>query len=97
VDVAYVGTLGPPPAGKKESELHPSGTTLQPAAQDPSNPGNVLATQYLRPYIGYNDILFYNYDSNSSYHSLQPLCGARLARDCRRPVVDVVKSDGLRR
>jgi len=49
VDVAYVGTLGRHLLERKNLNSIPAGTTLQPAAQDPSNPGNVLATQYLRP------------------------------------------------
>ncbi len=32
---------------------------------------NALAVDYLRPYQGYSDITYYNFDANSSYKSLQ--------------------------
>jgi hypothetical protein len=80
LDAAYVGTLGRHLLERQNLNSIPAGTTLQPSAQDPSNPGSVLPTQYLRPYLGYNDIFFYNYDSNSSYHSLQVSADRRFSR-----------------
>jgi hypothetical protein len=40
----------------------------------------VIATQYLRPYLGYGDVLYYEYGSNSSYHSLQVMLNRRMKR-----------------
>ena len=77
LDVAYVGTLGRHLLERRNINSVALGTTLLPAAQDPSNPGNPLATQYLRPYLGYGDIQLYGYDSNSSYHSMQTTLNRR--------------------
>ena len=40
----------------------------------------MIATQYLRPYLGYGDILYYEYGYNSSYHSLQVTANRRMKR-----------------
>jgi hypothetical protein len=80
VDAAYVGTLARHLLERKNLNSIPLGTTLQPSAQDPSNPGSPLASQYLRPYPGYGDIQYYNYDANSSYHSLQITVNRRFTK-----------------
>jgi len=55
-----------------------------------------LAAQYLRPYLGYGDIQYYNYDANSSYHSLQVTVNRPPGEEgARRRSVDVVENDGL--
>ncbi|MBI3209867.1 MAG: carboxypeptidase regulatory-like domain-containing protein [Candidatus Solibacter usitatus] len=71
VDVAYVGTLGRHLLERKDLNSIAVGTTYQAAALDPTNNNAALPTQLLRPFPGYGNIQFYNYDSNSSYHSLQ--------------------------
>ena len=80
VDAAYVGTLGRHLLAQENLNAIAAGTTYQPWAQDPSNPGNALASQYLRPYLGYGDILYYDYVANSSYHSLQAMLNRRFSR-----------------
>ena len=80
VDVAYVATLGRHLLAQENLNSIAAGTTYQPWAQDPSNPGNALASQYLRRYPGYADILYYDYVSNSSYHSLQVSVNRRFKR-----------------
>ncbi len=80
LDVAYVATLGRHLLARKNINSVATGTLQLESAQDPSNPGNPLATQYLRPYLGYGDIQFYNYDSNSSYHSLQVTLNRRFRK-----------------
>jgi hypothetical protein len=80
VDAAYVGTLARHLLERKNLNSIPLGTTLQPSAQDPSNPGSPLASQYLRPYPGYGDIQYYNYDANSSYHSRQVTVNRRFTK-----------------
>ncbi len=77
LDVSYVGTLGRHLLAQQNLNSIGAGTTYQPWAQDPSNPGNALASQYLRPYPGYGDILYYDYIANSSYHSLQAMVNRR--------------------
>jgi hypothetical protein len=80
IDAAYVGTLARHLLERKNLNSIPLGTTLQPSAQDPSNPGSPLASQYLRPFPGYGDIQYYNYDANSSYHSLQVTVNRRFTK-----------------
>src|SRR5262249_37971653 len=80
VDAAYVATLGRHLLDRKNLSSIPLARTLQPTALDPSNPGNPLPSQYLRPYLGYGDIQSYNYDSNPSYPSLQVTANRRFKR-----------------
>jgi hypothetical protein len=87
VDVAYVGALSRHLLERKNLNSIALGTTYLASAQDPSNPGSVLASQYLRPYIGYGDILYYRYDANSSYHSMQVQVNRRFARGLSGAVV----------
>lgn len=70
-DVAYVGALGRHLMQQRNLNAIPLGTDFQPWAMDPSNPGRPLPAAFLRPYVGYNDLLYYTNDGNSSYHSLQ--------------------------
>jgi hypothetical protein len=80
LDAAYVGTLGRHLLAQENLNAIAAGTTQQPWAQDPSNPGNAIASQYLRPYLGYGDALFYDYVANSSYHSLQVILNRRFMK-----------------
>jgi hypothetical protein len=77
VDASYVAALGRHLMERHNINSVPLGTTLQPWAIDPSNAPNPLATNALRPYPGYGTIEWYNYDTNSSYHSLQVLVQRR--------------------
>jgi hypothetical protein len=81
VDASYVGTLGRHLLAQENLNSIAANTTYLPSAQDPSNPGNALASQYLRPYLGYGDILFYDYVANSSYHSLQVTANRRFTKN----------------
>jgi hypothetical protein len=80
VDASYVGTLGRHLLAQENLNSIAANTTNLPFAQDPSNPGNALASQYLRPYLGYGDILYYDYVANSSYHSLQVTANRRFMK-----------------
>ena len=80
VDASYVGTLGRHLLAQENLNSILANTTNQAWAQDPSNPGNALASQYLRPYLGYGDISYYDYVANSSYHSLQVTANRRFLR-----------------
>ncbi len=79
-DVAYVGTLARHLLERKNLNSIAAGTTYLPTSADPSNTTGILATQYLRPYLGYGNIQYYNYDSNSSYHSLQAVVNRRFMK-----------------
>ena len=57
----------------------PFGTTFQPSSIDPTT-NRAYATAFLYPYQGYTTITYYQYDSNSSYHSLQVTASRRMAR-----------------
>ena len=78
IDVAYVATLGRHLLERKDINSIPVGTTLNPANLDSTNNNAALPNQFLYPYPGYTNIFFYNYDSNSSYHSLQTTLNKRL-------------------
>ncbi|MBI4902545.1 MAG: carboxypeptidase regulatory-like domain-containing protein [Acidobacteria bacterium] len=80
LDTSYVATFGRHLLASKNLNAVPAGTTLQPSAIDPSNPPNPIDVRYLRPYIGYGNINYYNYDANSSYHSLQTTVNHRFRR-----------------
>jgi hypothetical protein len=77
VDAAYVAALARHLLERRNLNSVPLGTTLQAWAVDPSNSTNPLATNFLRPYPGYGTIEWYNYDTNSSYHSLQVMVSRR--------------------
>jgi len=78
LDVAYVATLGRHLLERKDLNSIPVGTTLNPANLDASNNNAALPNQFLYPYAGYTNIQYYNYDANSSYHSLQASMNKRL-------------------
>jgi hypothetical protein len=78
IDVAYVATLGRHLLERKDLNAIPIGTTLNPANLDTTNNNAALPNQFLYPYPGYTNIFFYNYDSNSSYHSAQTMLNKRL-------------------
>jgi len=81
VDVSYVGSLGRHLLQERNINSTPLGTNFRlPANEDPANPGRPLAVNFLRPYLGYGDIVYYDYTGNSSYHSLQVSARRSLAR-----------------
>ncbi len=71
LDVSYVGTLGRHLLERKDLNSIPAGTTLDPANLDSTNNNAALPNQFLYPHAGYTNIYYYDYDTNSSYHSLQ--------------------------
>ncbi len=80
LDVAYVATLGRHLLERKDLNSIAAGTTLNPANLDATNNNAALPTQFLYPYAGYTNIYYYNYDANSSYHSLQTTANRRITR-----------------
>jgi hypothetical protein len=81
IDVSYVASLGRHLLERKDLNSIPVGTTLDPKNLDATNNNAALPNQFLYPYAGYTNIYYYNYDSNSSYHSLQASGNRRFTRN----------------
>ena len=79
LDTAYVATLGRHLLERKDLNSIPVGTTLNPSNFDSTNNNAALPNQFLYPYPGYTNIQYYNYDANSSYHSLQTSLNKRFS------------------
>ncbi len=80
VDIGYVGSLGRNLMWLRNINPVPAGANFNPANADPSNPATPLPNSFLRPIIGYNDILMSEPASSSNYHSLQVSARRRFAR-----------------
>lgn len=71
IDMAYVGSLGRHLIEAENINSTPLGTNWLTSSRDATNKNAVLPTNFLRPYPGYGNIIYYFYGGNSSYHSLQ--------------------------
>ncbi len=80
VDVSYAGALSRHLLQRRNVNAVPLGATFLPENQDPTLAGRPLPTAFLRPYIGYNDINYFEYDGSASYHSLQATANRRFSR-----------------
>ncbi len=80
IDIAYVASLGRHLLESKNLNAIQAGTTQNPANLDSTNSNAALPTQFLYPYAGYGNITYYNYDANSSYHSLQATVNRRFTK-----------------
>jgi len=80
LDVAYVGALGRDLEYGQNLNAIPFGADFAPGLQDPTTPGKPLPAAFQRPYLGYNNISYYSYGTNSSYHSLQVSANRRFAK-----------------
>ncbi len=80
VDVSYVGALGRHLQQGTNLNAVPAGANFLPQNQDPTTPGKPYAATFLRPYLGYNNISYYQYGGNSTYHSLQTSVNRRFAK-----------------
>jgi hypothetical protein len=87
LDVAYVGSLGRHLIEAKNLNSEPLGTNWKPQSLDSTNKNAVLPSQFLRPYIGYGNIIYYYYGGNSSYHSLQTQLRRRYKRNMTYGVI----------
>lgn len=79
VDVSYVGALGRHLIQARNLNSIPFGATFQAQSLDPTT-NRALPNAFLYPYTGYNNIMYYAYDGNSNYHSLQTTVNRRFAR-----------------
>ena len=78
VDVSYVGSLARHLPWQQNLNAVPYGTDFLPSSIDPTTK-TVLPAQFLRPYIGYNNISYEGFASTSNYHSMQTGVNRRFA------------------
>lgn len=78
LDVAYVGALGRNLYWRRNINPVPAGANFQPENIDPTT-NTALPTAFLRPTIGYGDILMVEPAGSSNYHSLQVSARRRLS------------------
>ena len=81
VDVGYVGSLGRNQLWIRDLNPIPLGANFDPRNADPSNPTTPLTAPFLRPIVGYNEILMTEPAGSSSYHSLQVTARRRFAQN----------------
>jgi len=78
-DVAYVGNAGRnQPVTRQINDL-PYGTLLLAQNADPTNGGQPIATNYLRPYRGYGGIGVRDWNGYNDYHSIQASVNRRFS------------------
>lgn len=80
VDVGYVGSLGRNQMWVRDLNPIPLGANFDPRNADPSNPATPLTSSFLRPTVGYNDILQSEPGASSNYHSMQVTARRRFAQ-----------------
>jgi hypothetical protein len=78
LDVAYVGSLARHLPWQQNINAVPYGTDFLPSSIDPTTK-TVLPAQFLRPYLGYNNIGYEGFAATSNYHSLQVTANRRFA------------------
>jgi hypothetical protein len=77
VDVGYVGSLGRHLLWSRNLNTVPFGANF--VNIDPTT-NRAMASAFLRPYLGYNDIDFREWASSSNYHSMQVTANRRFAK-----------------
>jgi hypothetical protein len=80
VDVGYVGSLGRNQFWIRDLNPIPVGANFDPRNADPSNPTTPLPSSFLRPIVGYNDILQSEPAASSNYHSMQVTARRRFTK-----------------
>ena len=82
-DVAYVGNAGRnQPVTNQINDL-PYGTQLLPQNADPTNGGQPVAANYLRPYRGYGRIGVRDWTGYNDYQSIQVAVNRRFSQRLR--------------
>ncbi len=71
LDVAYVGALSRHLEWIYQVNDVPLGANFKPQNADPASPSTALPANFLRPMSGFADTGIYQWNSSSSYHSLQ--------------------------
>lgn len=80
IDVAYSGSLGRHLQWRRDINPVPLGANFLPANVDPTSRPAPLAASFLRPLVGYNNIMFMEGASSSNYHSMQVSAKRRFTR-----------------
>ncbi len=80
VDLSYVGAFSRHLLQRRNLNAVPFGTNFLPSSRDPSNPNVPLSREFLRPYVGYQNIQYQEFSGNSNYHSLQMTLNRRNAQ-----------------
>jgi len=80
VDVGYVGSVGRNQFWIRDLNTIPAGANFDSRNADPSNPATPLASAFLRPLIGYNEILMSEPAASSNYHSMQVTARRRFTK-----------------
>jgi hypothetical protein len=77
LDVSYVGSASSHLLRNRNINAPPYGAAFRPENQDPTLPpspipgATALGPDFLRPYLGYGDINYFEPAASSNYHSLQ--------------------------
>ena len=79
VEAGYVGSLGRHLLWRRNINAIPVGTNFLPSSIDPTNK-SVYPTSFLRPMIGYNDVLMTEAASSSNYHGGHITARRRMAK-----------------
>lgn len=79
MDVSYVGSFGRHLGQNLQLNMVPYGAQFLPENQNPQT-NTPLNNNYFRPYAGYGNIPWQNFNGNSSYHSLQIQANRRFAK-----------------
>ncbi len=80
LDVGYVGSLGRHLLWQRNLSPIPLGANFLPRNADPTNTRVPLPSSFLRPIVGFNDVLQREWAASSNYHSMQTTVNRRFAR-----------------
>jgi hypothetical protein len=80
LDVAYAGNTQKHLLQARNLNAVPYGTNFLPSSQDPTTSGRPLNSNFLRPYLGYQDINYLEFAGFGNYNSLQMQLSKRLSQ-----------------
>jgi hypothetical protein len=80
LDVAYVGNTQKHLLDRRNLNAVNYGTNFLPSSQDPTAPGKPLNSNFLRPYIGFQDINYLEFSGFANYNAMQVQLTKRFSR-----------------
>ncbi len=83
LDVSWVANLSRHLLQQRNINPIPIGARLNPANQDPTQPGKPLPDNFLRPYAGIGDLNTLEFASAANYNSMQALLQRRMSKGLR--------------
>lgn len=83
LDVSWVANLSRHLLQQRNINPIPIGARLNPANQDPTQPGRPLPDNFLRPYAGIGDLNTYEFASAANYNSMQAQLQRRMSKGLR--------------